>query len=82
VTRFYFDVREGARVTRDEIGLDLESLDVAEAEAIRAAAGISRDSLPRGCASEIMVQVRDERGEQVIIVALSMTVRRIDLTRA
>jgi hypothetical protein len=82
VPRFYFDVREGAQVTRDDVGLDLESLDAAEAEAIRAAAGISRESLSRGRASEIMVQVRDELGEQVIIVAISMTVRRIDLSRA
>ena len=80
--RFYFDVREGAQVTCDEIGLDLETLDVAEAEAIRAAAGISRDSLPGGNASEIMVQVRDKRCEQIIIVVISMTVRRIDLTHA
>ena len=79
--RFYFDVREGAQVTRDDDGLDLESLDAAETEAICAAAEISRESLPRARASEIMVQVRDERGEQIIIVAISMTVRRIDLSR-
>jgi hypothetical protein len=65
--RFYFDVREGARVSRDDVGLDLESLDIAQGEAIRAAADISRDSLPRGRASEVMV-------------AVSMMVRRIDLT--
>jgi hypothetical protein len=78
--RFYFDVREGARVSRDDVGLDLESLDIAEGEAIRAAADISRDSLPKGRASEFMVEVRDEHGQQVLIVAMSMMVRRIDLT--
>jgi hypothetical protein len=77
--RFYFDVREGARVSRDDVGLELESLDAAETEAIRAAAGISHDSLPRNRASEIMVEVRDEQSQQVIIVAVSMTVRRVDL---
>jgi hypothetical protein len=81
VPRFYFDVREGAQVTRDDVGLDLESLDAAEAEAIRSAAEISRESMPSARASEIMVQVRDERGEQIIIVAISMTVRRMDLSR-
>jgi hypothetical protein len=59
----------------------LESLDAAEAEAIRSAAEISRESMPSARASEIMVQVRDERGEQIIIVAISMTVRRMDLSR-
>jgi hypothetical protein len=80
--RFYFDVREGARVSRDDIGRDLESLDVAEGEAIRAAADISHESLPRDRASEIMVEVRDEHGQQVLIVAVSMSVRRIDLAQA
>ena len=71
-----------AQVTRDGTGLDLESLDAAEAEAIRGAAEISCESLPRGRASETMVQVRGERGKHIIIVALSMKVPRVDLTRA
>jgi hypothetical protein len=55
--RFYFDVSEDDHVTREDAGLPLESLNAAEEEAIRAAAGISHDSLPRRQASEIVVQV-------------------------
>jgi hypothetical protein len=36
---------------------------------------MGRDSLPKDC-PEIIVQVRDEQGERVLTVTVSMTVRR------
>lgn len=80
--RLYFDVSVGDDFTHDDVGFDYESLEVAEREAARAAAEISRDALPKRRASEVCVQVRDEHGEPVLSVAMSMTVRRKQLAHA
>ena len=77
--RFYFDVLDGDSFTRDDTGFQLESLDVAEYEAIRAAAEIGRDSLPKRRSPELCVRVRDEHDHPVLSVAVSMTVRRMHL---
>jgi hypothetical protein len=76
MARYYFDVREGDRVTRDDAGLELESLEAAEREAIRTTIGIGQDSLPRGHASEIEVQVKNDDGFLLLSVTMSLTVRR------
>ncbi len=73
---FYFDVREGDSFTRDPEGLELESLDAAEYEAAKGVAEIGRDQLPKGRCREVTVEVRDEHGERVLTVTVSMTVRR------
>ena len=74
--RFYFDVREGARFIPDEVGVDLDSLDAAEHEAARAAADIWRDQLPKGDARDVTVEVKDDQGQQVMMVRVSMEVHR------
>jgi hypothetical protein len=79
VTRFYFDVWVGEHATRDETGLPLASLSAAEDEAIKAAAGIGQDSLPRSRATETVVQVRDDHDYPVLTVALAMSVCRMEL---
>jgi hypothetical protein len=48
----------------------------------RAQAEIGRDDLPNGKAREVTVEVRDEHGQQVLSVAVAMTVRRMNLARA
>jgi hypothetical protein len=82
VPRFYFDVLESNSLTRDEEGFQFGSLNIAEAEAIRAASEIGHNSLPKLRSSAIGVQVRDEHGEAVLSVTVSMTVRRKALVPA
>jgi hypothetical protein len=82
VPRFYFDVREGDSFTRDTDGLEFNSLNAAEYEAARAAAEIGREDLPTGKAREVTVEVRDEHGQQVLTVAVAMTVRRMNPAHA
>jgi hypothetical protein len=74
VSRFYFDVREGGTLTQDQEGLDLADLDAAEREAVQAAAEIGNDILPKRHAPEIRVEVRDEHGQYVLSVAVTMSV--------
>ncbi|MEE1609708.1 DUF6894 family protein [Microvirga sp. CF3016] len=75
--QFYFDVREGARFTPDEEGLELDSLDAAEREAAVAAAEIGRDRLPKGDSREIAIEVRDEHRQWVLTVRVSLEVDRV-----
>jgi hypothetical protein len=73
--RFYFDVREEDRVTPDEVGVELESVEAAEREAIRRVTGIGYESLSKDRAFEIEVQVKDHEGFLLTVTA-SVVVRR------
>ena len=74
--RFYFDVREEDRVTPDEVGVELESLEAAEREAIRMVTGIGHESLSKDRSSEIEMQVKDKEGFLLLTVTISVVVRR------
>jgi len=73
---------DGDSFSCDDEGLQLESLNAAEDEAIRTVAQIGCDCLPKRLSPELCVRVRDKRGQAVLTVAVSMTVRRMDLARA
>jgi hypothetical protein len=74
--RFYFDVREEDGVTSDEVGVELESVEAAEREAIRMVTGIGHESLSKDRSSEIEVQVKDNEGFLLLTVTISVVVRR------
>jgi hypothetical protein len=76
VPRFYFDVREGNSLTRDEVGLEFDTIDAAEVAAAAAAAEIGRDRLPAGDAREVTVEVKDEGGFLLVTATVSLAVRR------
>ena len=76
--RFYFDVREGAAFTPDEVGLEFDSLDAAEREAASAAAEIGRDRLPRGDARAVTLEVKNEHRQRVLTITVSMEIHRVD----
>ena len=78
MSRFYFDVREGASFIPDEEGLEFDSLDAAEQEAATAAAEIGRDRLPTGDSREIPVEVRNEHRQRVLTVKVSMEIDRVE----
>jgi hypothetical protein len=75
--RFYFDVREGSKFIRDEDGMEFPDFDAAEREAAETAAGIGRDLLPKGTARDVTIEVRDERGQRVATVTVTMQVERV-----
>ena len=59
---FFFDTSDGERFIRDEIGLEVESLQVARDEAMAALPGISQDRLLDGDLRELFALVRDPSG--------------------
>lgn len=76
--RYYFDVREGAKFTPDDIGLEFASLDAAEYEAACTAAEIGRDRLPKGDTREVTVEVRNEHHQRVLTIRVSLETIRVD----
>jgi hypothetical protein len=74
--RFHFDVREEDRIIPDEVGVELESVEAAEREAILRVTGIGHDRLSKDRTSEIEVQVKDNEGFLLLTVTVSMVVRR------
>jgi len=79
VPRFYFDVREGGRFSPDDEGLEFPDLGAAEREAAMATAAIGRDRLPKGHAREIVMEVRDEHRQLILIITVSMHLERVHL---
>jgi hypothetical protein len=69
-------VREEDRASPDEVGVELESVEAAEREAIRKVTGIGHDSLSKDRASEIEAQVKDNKGFLLLTVTVSVVVRR------
>ena len=72
--RFYFDLREGEELALDEVGLECDSLEVAEHEAIQAAAEICRYRLPEGGTSAVTIEPRNEQRRRVLTVTISVEV--------
>lgn len=78
MTRYYFDIREGDDLARDEEGLDLSTLQAVQEEAARSLADMARDAVrgePDGAAHDMAVEVRDADGP-VMQVKFSFRVDR------
>ena len=74
---FYFDVRKGERLIPDDgDGLELPDLAAVEREATEAATEIARDFLWKAKAGHITVAVRNEQGDQVMTVTVSVLIDR------
>jgi hypothetical protein len=78
MSRYYFDMREGARFVPDAIGLEFDSLDAAERAAAETAAEIGRELLPKGDAREVTVEVRNEHSQRVLTITVSMQIERVE----
>ncbi len=76
--RFYFDVREGAKFSPDDGGLEFDDLDAAERAAAELAAEIGRDRLPKGEARAVTVELRNEHRQRVLTIKVSMEVDRVE----
>jgi hypothetical protein len=74
--RYYFDVRDGEKLTTDGEGLEMEGFDAARNEAVRSLPELAKDELPDGDSREFEVVVRDDRGP-VLRASLSFAVERL-----
>ena len=60
--RFYFDIRDGAKLNTDEEGIDLPDLPAAKSEATHSLADLTRDIRPDGHDTDVSIEVR-QNGE-------------------
>jgi hypothetical protein len=60
--RYYFDLRDGDALSRDEEGIELPSIEAAQEEAVRALAGMAMDRTEAGSclARDLAIEVRDD----------------------
>jgi hypothetical protein len=72
--RFFFDTYDGNLFVPDDEGLELENIESAKAEAQAALPHIAKDTPPDGDQRVFIVSVRDEAGQVVVRVALSLVV--------
>jgi hypothetical protein len=76
--RFHFDVRESQHLIPDKEGSDCPGLNAAEREAVETAAEIGRDLLPDGKARAVSIDVRNEQGQRVLTVTVSLQIDRVE----
>ncbi|MBM6583048.1 hypothetical protein ILT44_22850 [Microvirga sp. BT689] len=74
MARYYFDVHDGAQGVRDDDGAEFDSLDAAVQAATRSAAEIGTGRLGRGDTRDVVIEVRDERGQRICTVKASMEI--------
>jgi hypothetical protein len=74
VARYDFDILDGAQVVRDDEGAEFDSPDAAVQAAAGSAAEIGQGRLARGETSDVVVEVRDERGQRVCTIRASMEI--------
>jgi hypothetical protein len=65
MARYYFDIREGDHLSRDEEGMEFTSLAAVQAEAARSLAAMAKDAIdeaPHIISYRKTVEVRDDVG--------------------
>lgn len=73
---YFFDVRDGQGVHRDDVGLELPDIDTAIVEARRALADMNREALPDGDNHDLEILIRDQVDGPVRL-ELSLTIERL-----
>lgn len=72
--RFFFDTFDGEEYVPDENGLDLQDVEAAKLEAQKALPDMARDALPNENFRSFVVNIRNEAGQTVMRLALSLVV--------
>jgi hypothetical protein len=75
--RYFFDVTETGKVSIDDEGLELASLQDARREALQALGGIARDELPDGDRRQFVIEIREGDGGPLLRASLSLRVEQI-----
>ena len=72
--RFFFDIHDGEAFTPDRVGLELDGLEAAKAEAKKTLPEIVKDEMPDGDWRDFTVDVKDVAGQIVWRITLSLVV--------
>ncbi len=74
VPRFFLDTYDGDSFIPDEEWIELDNLEAAKAEAQKTLPEMARDNLPDGDQRVFIASVRDEAGQVVLRITLSLVV--------
>jgi hypothetical protein len=74
--RFFFDVRQGDRLTSDMEGEELRDIEAAEREADLAAIHLAKELLSPS-RSKLFIEVRDEQGQKIFRAMVTSHVERL-----
>jgi hypothetical protein len=77
--RYHFDLHDGARFTTDETGVELDDIKAARQEAARALGELARKILPDNDRREVVIEVKDETGQRVLVAKLSVSIEATEL---
>ena len=77
--RYHFDLHDGARFTTDETGVELEGIKAARQEAARRLAELAQEILPDDDRREVIIEVKDETGQRVLVAKLSVSIEATEL---
>jgi hypothetical protein len=75
--RYYFDVHDAQGVHPDEVGLEFSDMDAAIAEARRALADMTRESIMADSETDLSIVIRDGK-EGPVNLMVTMTTERPD----
>ena len=77
MARYYFDFNDGETMMVDEGGIELDGVEAVHREALKALADVAKEFIPKGGQRSIVVGVRDEAGQRVLMAALSLNVQQM-----
>ena len=76
---YYFDIHDGAQFARDETGVELDGINAARQEAARALGELAREILPDGNRREVVIEVKGETGQRVLVAKLSVSIETTEM---
>ena len=72
--RYYFDIRDGEHVQKDNEGTVLPGLANARVQAVRMLPDLAEDEMLDRDQREVAIEVKDENGRPLLTVRLSLAV--------
>ncbi len=76
--RYFIDLHDGTQPLRDDVGFDLPDLPAARAKVVRIMSAIARDMLPDVERQDYVAGVRDDGGNVLYRVRLSLATETLD----
>jgi hypothetical protein len=70
--RYFFDIDDGERETRDTIGQEFDNRESLKAAAVTELPHVARDELPDSDQRQFKVSVRDETGRYIFRATLTL----------
>jgi hypothetical protein len=76
---YHFDSHDGVRFTTDETGVELDGIKAARQEAARRLAELAQEILPDDDRREVVIEVKDETSQRVLVAKLSVSIEATEL---